>query len=197
MKTSLKKSEKIILISKQHWFVLILPIFYTLLIYFLSYIVLNYLTHSNVDNNILKIIILIFFCVYWVYKYIERSQNLWCVTNQRIISEHGVFTNYSKECPVNKINNISYKQQFIGHIFNYGHVQIQTASVIGLLKHKYVKNPQNLKNTITDVIEKYDKVSTSNSNNIADEIEKLFKLKEKGIITEEEFNKRKSILIKK
>ena len=145
--------------------------------------------------------------VWSVYRILDRNTNLWAVTNLRIIDEYGVISNNSKETPLDKINNISYRQPLLGRMFNYGNVQIQSAAESGATIHKMVERPKVLKDTITQYQEEYRHDQTkkqvqslanavggqkpSGGVNISEELAKLNDLKVKGIITEDDFQKGK------
>ncbi|MBK8983454.1 MAG: PH domain-containing protein [Ignavibacteria bacterium] len=200
MKTQLKKDEKVILITKPHWFILILPVLITLIvsavcIYFGGYVLIALILPAG----------------YLTYKIIERNCNIWIVTSLRVIDEEGVFTHNTKESPLDKINNVSYSMTFWGKIFRYGNVQIQTAAEIGSTVYYDVSNPKKLKDTITHMQEEYKhqqikKQATElagaiaagqqkNKFDVAAELEKLYDLKVRGILTEEEFNSRKTKIL--
>lgn len=199
MKTELKKEEKVILETKPHWFTLIGPFIIMLIGSIIGIVIGSY--------GFLVPILLI---GYFIYKIIQRNNNLWAVTNLRVIDEYGVFSNNAKESPLDKINNVSYRQSFFGKIFGYGNVQIQTAAEIGSSTYFSVENPKELKDTITNMQEEYKqhqikKQATelasamiagqqqqTNKTDVATELEKLHDLKQKGILTEEEYNLRKT-----
>jgi uncharacterized membrane protein YdbT with pleckstrin-like domain len=200
MKTLLKKDEKIIMETKPHWLTLIGPFFVMLIFSTLGIIIGSY-----------GLLIILVFLGYFIYKIIQRNNNLWIVTNLRIIDEYGVFSNNTKESPLDKINNISYLQSFLGKIFGYGNVQIQTAAEIGSTTYFSVENPKELKDAITHMQEEYKLYQIkrqatefanvmaagqqNNKTDVAAELEKLYELKQKGIITEEEFNNRKTKIL--
>jgi uncharacterized membrane protein YdbT with pleckstrin-like domain len=133
------------------------------------------------------------------------------VTNLRVIDEKGVLTNNSKESPLDKINNVSYHQSFWGKLFGYGNVQIQTAAEIGATTYNMLEKPKLLKDTITQMQEEYKQIqiekqatelanaiiagNKKNSSDISNELEKLFALKEKGILTEEEYSTQKAKIL--
>ena len=146
------------------------------------------------------------------YKIVERKNNLWAVTNLRVIDEYGVFSLNSKESPLDKINNVSYNQSIWGRMFGYGNVQIQTAAEIGSTTYQMVERPKELKDTITRMQEEYKNfqilsqarelakaMSTGaqkpSGTDVAAELEKLFKLKQRGILTEEEYSARKKKML--
>ncbi len=155
--------------------------------------------------------------IYFLIKYAGWKVNIWVVTNYRVIDEAGLLSHYAKESPLEKINNISYDQNILGRIFNFGHVEIQTAAEIGATDYYNVNHPKKLKDTITLAQSEFKNIQAGNQAMqmaaalgiqhggiplnrpsqpaIAEELEKLFALKQKGILTEEEYIKAKSRLL--
>ena len=206
MRTALKKDEKILLITRQHWLKLVLPFFAWLL---LTIILLIW----RADSMAIWIIILVA-ALYPLIEYVNWRHNLWSVTNLRIIDETGFFTRYSKESPLDKINNVEYDQSIWGRLFGYGNVDIQTAAEMGETKYMLIHHPKLLKDTITHAQEEYKKMQISNQATqlaeaiartntatpasqqmIADELDKLFSLLQKGAITQEEYLTQKGKLM--
>ena len=200
MKTELKKNEKVILETQTHWFTLVGPFLLMLVGSIIGFAIGSY-----------GILIALALIGYFIYSIIKRNNNLWIVTNIRVIDEFGVFSSNSKESPLDKINNVSYSQSFWGKIFGYGNVQIQTAAEIGSTTYLAVEEPKKLKDTITHMQEEYKEhqikkqatelanaIVAGQQNNKADassELEKLYELMQKGILTEEEYSKRKAMIL--
>ncbi|MBL4746315.1 MAG: PH domain-containing protein [Flavobacteriaceae bacterium] len=205
MKTQLKKNEKVVLTIRKHWFVLLNPILWTLILFIVA------AAASNSEFGNFLFIGVGLTIVWLIYRVLDRNTNLWAVTNLRVIDEYGVFSNNSKETPLDKINNVSYRQPLLGRMFNYGHVQIQSAAESGSTMHKMVERPKDLKDTITQYQERYKQEqikeqaqSLANAVggqkpsvgiNVSEELTKLHGLKEKGIITEEDFQKGKDKIL--
>lgn len=163
-------------------------------------------------------IIAILGILFSLIKYYSWKANIWVVTNFRVVDETGLLSHYAKESPLDKINNVSYDQTIMGRLFNYGHVEIQTAAEVGATDYFNVNHPKRLKDTITAAQSAYKDLQFSNqalqmaaamNHNargtvatagpgapaIAIELEKLFELKQKGALSEEEYNKAKSRLL--
>jgi len=200
MKTQLKKDEKLILVTKLHWLTMAVPFLITLVLIIAGFLIGGYgllLGLAGVS--------------YFAYKIIDRNNNIWAVTDHRVIDEFGVFSNNSKESPLDKINNVTYQQTFWGKMFGFGNVQIQTAAEIGSTTYSMVANPRHLKDSITRMQEEYKDYQIkrqatelasamlsgqkASPADVSSELEKLFGLKQRGIITEEEFNTRKAKLL--
>jgi uncharacterized membrane protein YdbT with pleckstrin-like domain len=77
-----------------------------------------------------------------IYKILDRTFNTWAVTNIRVLEETGILTRITTECPLDKINNVSYSQNIWGQMFGFGTVIIQTAAQHGATIYSNVNNPQ-------------------------------------------------------
>ncbi len=206
MRTELKTDEKKLLITRQHWIKLVLPFF--------AWILLTVVLLWWLGSTLTVWIIIAVTALYPLLEYINWRHNLWCVTSLRVIDETGFITRYSKESPLDKINNVEYDQSIMGRIFGFGNVDIQTAAEMGETKYDLIHHPKLLKDTITQAQEEYKKLQITNQANqlaeaiartniaakpsqltIADELDKLFVLLQKGAITQEEYITQKNKLI--
>lgn len=202
MRTALKKDEKILVIIRQHWIKLALPFIAWLLAAALLII------FAGTTGFIITLVT----ALYPMYEYLNWKNNLWCVTNLRVVDESGFFSRYSKESPVDKINNVEYDQSIWGRLFGYGNVDIQTAAEMGETTYTMIHHPKLLKDTITHAQEEYKKAQINkqatqlaeaiaksaapSQQMIADELQKLFNLFQQGAITQEEYLAQKNKLMK-
>jgi len=211
MRTKLKTDEKLLIIIRKHWIKLVLPFFAWLL---LTIALLWWLAS---DHPGIAFIIILLTAIYPAVEYINWKYNLWAVTNMRVVDESGYFSRYSKESPLDKINNVEYDQSVWGRIFGYGDVDIQTAAELGETKYQLIHHPKLLKDTITHAQEEYKRLQISSQATqlaqaiaaqrpntaagaasqqmIADELHKLFDLLQRGAITNEEYIAQKNKLM--
>ena len=92
-----------------------------------------------------------------IYFVLRRATTRYVITNQRVISEYGILNKKSKESPLDKINNVSHSQSLIGRMFNYGDVQLQTASEMGATVFKFITAPKQFKSEVTNQIDLFKK----------------------------------------
>jgi uncharacterized membrane protein YdbT with pleckstrin-like domain len=204
MRTKLKNEEIILLITRQHWIRLALPFF----IWILAAVLL--IIFAGTTGFIIALVA----ALYPMIEYLNWKNNLWCITNMRVVDESGFFNRYSKESPLDKINNVEYDQNIWGRIFGFGNVDIQTAAELGETTYELIQDPKLLKDTITHAQEEYKKAQITNQATqlaeaiarssaalkpsqqmIADELQKLFNLYQQGAITQEEYQLQKSKLL--
>jgi uncharacterized membrane protein YdbT with pleckstrin-like domain len=186
MKTQLKKDEELILQTQPHWLTLTGPALVTLIVVTVG------LAKGGAG------ILIALLCIWnFIYQMLKRNNNLWAVTNLRVINESGVFSSNSKESPLDKINAISYRQSYWGKICGYGNVQIQTADEILSTTYYAVEKPKELKDTIMHMQEEYKSHPVkkqanelkcammpgqkSNKVDVVAQLKKLYKLKRKRI----------------
>lgn len=205
MRTELKKDEKKLIIIRQHWLRLVLPFFAWLVLAILLFWWLKFST---------ALIIVLLAAIYPLIEYVNWKNNIWCVTNMRVVDESGFFSRYSKESPLDKINNVEYDQTLWGRILGYGSVDIQTAAELGETRYEFIHHPKLLKDTITHAREENKNMQVSSQATqlaeaiartnvtahapqqmIADELQKLFDLMQKGAITQEEYVAQKNKLM--
>ena len=151
MRTKLKENEKVILCTNLHWYFLIIPFLFSFLISALAVAIYIKYVYSII---ILAVILLICF-LYFMFRYLKRKYDILVITSLRLIDEDGVFSAMVKENPLDKINNVSYKQGILGRIFGYGNVEIQTAAEMGAISYYGLSRPREFCNALTSAQEDY------------------------------------------
>jgi uncharacterized membrane protein YdbT with pleckstrin-like domain len=211
MRTKLKKDEQLLIIIRKHWIKLVIPFAAWLLL------TIALLLWLAANNPAIAFCIIVVTAIYPAVEYLNWKYNLWAVTNMRVVDESGFFSRYSKESPLDKINNVEYDQSLWGRLFGYGDVDIQTAAELGETKYELIHHPKLLKDTITHAQEEYKRaqissqatqlaeaiaqrtniVSGATQQMVADELHKLFDLLQKGAISNEEYIAQKNKLLAK
>jgi uncharacterized membrane protein YdbT with pleckstrin-like domain len=206
MRSQLKPDETLIVEVRQHWIKLVPP--------FLLWLVFTILLVKLLSN--IGVVMSLIAMMMPLYLFIEWRYNLWAVTSQRVIDEKGFITRYSRESPIDKINDVEYTQPVIGRIIGYGNVRIQTAAEMGDVTYTYIEHPKQLKDAITFSQEAAKKEQLTQQANqmaqafaqsgshqaapvhmVADELQKLFQLMQQGAITPDEYAVQKQRLLNK
>jgi len=216
MRTPLHKGEKIILVTHKSWTALVLPLLIGIAGCVAAYFI-GFIQHWGWIAAVLGLGFL-------VLKYYAWKATIWVVTNYRVIYEAGLSSHSGKENFLDKINDVDYKQTFMERIFNYGQVEIQTAAQPSGAAFYNVSHPRRLKDTITAAQSEYKNLQLGNQASqlaaaftagafpapssggnqthtgtnppaIAAELEKLFDLKQKGALSQEEYERAKNRLL--
>ena len=109
MRTKLKTGETRLLVIRQHWIKLVLPIAVWVIVAILLII-------GKWFGLGTSLIILMVVALYPLLVYVDWRFNLWCVTNYRVVDESGFLSRSSKESPLDKINNVEYHQSVWGRM---------------------------------------------------------------------------------
>ena len=162
MRTKLREGEQKVLETRTHWITVVKPFF----MLFLAAVLFNLAFFLIKERGVLRYIavwttgVLLFAAACnFGYRELYRRRDIWVVTNLRVIDEKGVFNRYTKESPLGKINNLSYRQSLLGRILRFGEVEIQTAAEDGATIYRMVKNPLLLKDTIARCRDEFNRQS--------------------------------------
>jgi uncharacterized membrane protein YdbT with pleckstrin-like domain len=129
------------------------------------------------------------------------SNHEYIVTNRRVIQISGIFNKDVVDSSLEKVNDVKMTQSFFGRIFDYGDVEILTASEIGVNLFKRIGDPVKFKTAMLNAKEKlgYEGTGThaKRTESIPAMIAELDELRKQGIVTDEEFKAKKKELLAK
>jgi membrane protein YdbS with pleckstrin-like domain len=195
-KNQLLPGEELIILSHQHFLVLARAVIINLA-------ALAVLIALSLVSNRMWILYfdVVPLCVL-LWEILVRRQREYIVTNRRVVKQEGVFSINSFDAPLDKINNVFHEQTLIGRLFKYGNVGLETASEQGTTMFSHVPDPVGFKNCIVHQRELYSSSPGSREGAATREdiprlIEDLASLRERNIITAEEFDAKKRALLDK
>ncbi|HEX7976021.1 MAG TPA: PH domain-containing protein, partial [Anaerolineales bacterium] len=129
------------------------------------------------------------------------------ITNLRVIQVSGLFNKNVIDSSLEKVNDVKMDQSVLGRMFNYGDVEILTASELGVNLFRRIQEPVHFKTTMLNAKERLEHEGSrlfadpvtppSGPMDIPAMISQLDSLRQKGIITEDEFQKKKAELLAK
>jgi uncharacterized membrane protein YdbT with pleckstrin-like domain len=141
------------------------------------------------------------FGLVYLWKDFIRRANDYVLTNHRIIREIGVFSRRSMDSRLDKINNVEHRQTLWGRLFNYGDVEIDTASETGAALFPMISHPLAFKNAILAAAEQYRgtavrmPLAAPAGPSGAERLRQLKALLDDGLISREEYEaKRRDLL---
>jgi len=196
----LGQNERILLATRQHWFILLSNIMLEILLIVLLVAGFTALTLVYPLAAIGFVLVLVPLggmlrdILIW-------SNREYIVTNRRVIQISGVFSKNVVDSSLEKVNDVKMSQSFFGRMFDYGDIEILTASEIGVNLFKRIGDPVKFKTAMLNAKEKLGYEGTSiqaqRSDDIPAQIAELDELRKKGIVTEAEFQKKKAELLAK
>jgi hypothetical protein len=198
----LGKNERILLITRQHSFILFSNIALEILLIILligGTIALTAMTANPLVS--IGFVLVLVPLAGMVRDFLIWYNRQYVVTNRRVIQISGVFSKDVVDSSLEKVNDVKMNQTFFGRLFDYGDIEILTASEVGANVFKRIGDPVKFKTAMLNAKEQlgFDEIG-GEGHAIADIpslIAGLDDLRKKGVISEEEFQKKKSELLAK
>jgi uncharacterized membrane protein YdbT with pleckstrin-like domain len=139
----------------------------------------------------------------WIFAHWLRWRTtLFVVTTERLISRAGLFSRSGMEIPLERVNNISSHQTFFERMVGAGDLVIESGGEGGQERYTDVNKPFELQNQINRQIERakardMDRMAGRREFSVPEQIEKLAELVKTGVVTQAEFDAKKSQLLDK
>ena len=202
----MSEREKVLVLARQHWFILFRSIILEITLIVIIFAVT--ITISLIPSNapFLPIIILVGLLLLIIPIFTgTRDILLWTnhqfiITNRRVMQITGVINKDVIDSSLEKVNDVKMQQSVFGRLFDYGDIQILTASELGINVFRRIDNPINFKTTMMNAkaaLENGQVVFGENQSNIPSLIAQLAELRRQEVISEEEFQAKKSALLSK
>jgi uncharacterized membrane protein YdbT with pleckstrin-like domain len=200
----LSEREEILLVTHQHWFILFRNILFEILLIIVTIIVVTTamvlmpapLTPFGYLLILIPIASLVRDVMIW-------SNHKYVVTNRRVVQIFGVFNKNVTDSSLEKVNDVKMDQSALGRIFNFGDIEILTASELGINRFTFIGDPVGFKTAMLNAKFKLEKIETpyiAAANPLMDIpklINELDDLRTRGALTEAEFQEKKTRLLER
>jgi uncharacterized membrane protein YdbT with pleckstrin-like domain len=206
----LNDDEQIVLDLHPHWWFFAPP-----LLALIGALILGILALANDVHTALKIpvgIIVLVLLAWFGWRYLRWITTNFVVTTDRLIYRHGVLSKHGIEIPLDRVNTVFFRQSIFERLVGAGDLVIESASETGRQRFSNVRKPSAVQNEIYRQIEanenrKYDRVGvsaaagssagqrTDDTESIPAQIRQLDELRKQGLLTEEEFTRKKQQLL--
>jgi uncharacterized membrane protein YdbT with pleckstrin-like domain len=210
LQSLLGERENIILGTRHHWFVLassILMEVVSILIIFAATLVGSILLSSSQPNSsIIYIVAVVGFILLLIpiatgtRDFLNWSNHQFIITNLRVMQISGIFNKSVIDSSLDKVNDIKMDQSALGRLFGYGDIEILTASELGVNLFKKIDNPVGFKSALINAkayLEQGAPEPIESKSDVPAMISKLADLRTQGVLTEEEFQQKKTELLSK
>jgi uncharacterized membrane protein YdbT with pleckstrin-like domain len=119
------------------------------------------------------------------------------VTSDRVIHRSGWFAKQSMEIPLENVNDVLFTQTVFERIIGAGDLTLESAGEFGQQLFSDIRDPEQVQKTIYEATEANQRrmVAPSGGVSLADELAKLDRLRDEGVLTEEEFEEQKARLL--
>jgi uncharacterized membrane protein YdbT with pleckstrin-like domain len=199
----LGENERILLTARQHWFLLASAIFFeiTLILFlFAASITASYFYKEYVLWIAIAGFLLILIPITTMTRDIlVWSNHQYLITNWRVMQVSGILNKSVIDSSLEKVNDVKMTQSALGRMFGFGDIEILTASELGVNMFKYIDEPVRFKTAMINAKSSAERREEPRplAPDIPAMIVQLDDLRKKGIISEEEFTKKKAELLAK
>ena len=200
----LGENEQVLFVTHQHWLVLAGKILTEILL-MVAWVVLVSIIWAFWEPNIfipLGYLLLVFPLISLCWDVLVWSKRKYVVTSRRVIQLSGMFSKNVTDSSLEKVNDVKMSQSFLGRMFDYGDIEILTASELGVNKFTHIGRPIQYKTAMINAKEKLERAPADARpglpvRNAADLLAQLDELRQHGVLTEAEFQSKKADLLKK
>ncbi len=196
----LAENERLILDLRPHWISLVLPVGATVLIVAAVVAALAYIPASW-PNWVAWAAIgvgAILLLTYPFRFFIDWVTSHFVVTSDRLIHREGWFAKRSMEIPLENINDVRFNQSVFERVIKAGDLTIESAGEFGQQNFTDIRDPEQVQKVIYDMSEENSRRMYTGgrpSSSVADELGKLDRLRDEGVISNEEFEAQKARLL--
>jgi uncharacterized membrane protein YdbT with pleckstrin-like domain len=158
---------------------------------------------GRTDNSILGIagLVIIAVALVWLLvRYLKWRSTNFVLTTDRLIHRSGVLAKHGREIPLERINDLTVNQSIFERIIRAGDVMIESGGERGQSLLSDLPNPFRVQNAIYAEIERAqarsaDRTAGHRELSVPEQIEKLDELRQRGLISNAEFDAKKAQLL--
>ncbi len=130
-------------------------------------------------------------------RYLKWVTTNFVITSDRLIFRQGVFAKSGIEIPLERVNNVSLRQTFLGRLVKTGSLMIESGGEDGQQQFSHIREPERIQNEIHAQIEANGPGGGGASApvDVASQLEKLEGMLQRGTLTASEFAAQKAKLL--
>jgi membrane protein YdbS with pleckstrin-like domain len=202
----LTSDEQIVLDTRPHWIALAGPVAVTVLLIAGLVAALVSIHGSGGGNSVLRwivvVVVAVVFVAYPVRRFVRWATSHFVVTNERLIHRSGLVAKRSMEVPLNRINDVRFHQGVFERIIGAGDLIVESAGERGQEVFDDVRHPEHVQKVIYEQAEQYQGRFAgggagvgSPAPSVGEELQRLADLRDRGAITDAEFQAQKARLL--
>ena len=208
------KNEQIVLTTRQHWITIIGSLlingFFFLLLWGIGVALAT--LGAVILASWIPLVVVGLLSLFPLWRLVSDWMHWWndiyVVTNRRIIQAEGIINKHVIDSSLEKINDVVLTQSMLGRMLGYGDVEILTGSEIGVNLLKRITEPVRFKTEMLNQKEGMNEMDAFESKakrtlnaaapsagDVPELIGELDELRKKGLITDAEFQAKKAKLL--
>ena len=194
----LNDHEDIILDLRPHWWFLSGPIAAVVLTVALTIFVAAIGAASAVP--IAALVLLVVGLLWLLVRVLRWTTTNFVVTTDRLIFRSGVLSKHGREIPLERVNDITFNASLFERMIGAGDLVIESAGERGQQMFTDIPHPMQVQNEVYRQIEAAqqrdaDRMAGRRELSVPEQLEKLDELRQRGVISQAEFDTKKSQLL--
>jgi uncharacterized membrane protein YdbT with pleckstrin-like domain len=198
--------EEMVLDLKPHWIALVGPAIVLVLVIVAETLLFAYFDPSPVVTWLVLLAGAVVLIAFPVRAFLAWVTSHFVVTTDRVIHRSGWLAKRSMEMPLERINDVTFTQSVFERVVGTGSLRIQSGSEYGQNHFRDIRRPEDVQKLIYEMAEanearmrgtgeaRTETIDTASDSPLT-EIERLARMKDKGVISEEEFETQKRRLL--
>jgi uncharacterized membrane protein YdbT with pleckstrin-like domain len=202
----LAEHERLIFDLRPHWLALLRPALWTVAAIVALVWADNLIPNSwpSTWDMGLKLVIFGAWVVLAVIPFLRWRYTMLVLTTDRLITRRGIIAKHSKEIPLERINDVAFNQSVLERIFGAGDLMIESAGETGQTRITNVRDPEQVQLAIyreseenSDRMMRGGAAAREAPPDPAQQIEALARLRDQGVLSEQEFQSKKQDLLRR
>jgi len=170
-------------------------------------IVLGIVVLIVTDSGTLRLIVLALIvasAIWLLVRYLKWATTNFVITSDRVIFRHGVIAKSGIEIPLERVNSVHFSQSIFERMIGAGDLLIESGAEGGQQRFTDVKNPDKIQNLIHSQMEQNENrmyqggaqhAAAPAATDLTHQLERLEGLRDRGALTDDEFEQQKQRLL--
>jgi len=194
----LNEGEEVVLDLRPHWWYLSGPV--ALVVLVLAGTIAALVAGAPKVLSIVLAVVLLISVIWLLTRYAKWTTTSFVLTSHRLVHRSGVLAKAGREIPLDHINDISYHQTIFDRLLGAGDLVIESAGERGQEVFPDLPKPGLIQNEIYRQIDAgktrlADRMAGRRELSIPEQIDKLDELRQRGVISQSEFDAKKAQLL--
>lgn len=199
--------ERMVLDLRPHWIALVAPVMITILLVVALILLFALFDPRSLVGWVAVVGGIVLFIAIPLRALLSWITSHFVVTSDRVIHRAGWLAKRSMEMPLERINDVTFSQTVLERMVGAGSLRIQSGSEYGQNHFKDIRHPEDVQKLIYELSEENERrmqpgaapqrptEGMPTGSSPLDEIERLGAMRERGLITDEEFEAHKRRLL--
>lgn len=209
-KRLLKEGEDVALDLRPHWWFFSKHIFTAIPLLLLLWLTLQFHGTPGDAFKWFWALLALAWAVWLGIKYLDWNFTHFVVTTDRVVFRTGVLAKHGVEIPMDRISNINFHQGIWERVIGAGDLKIESAGTHGTSQFEDVWHPDGVQQEIYRQMDDFarkraswmsgapaDPIVGATGSNIPDQIRELADLRDRGLISPQEFEAKKAQLLER